>query len=285
MPLEQPDARLKAVEQQDGQQGAQGTAGCSQDVDQPQCTGRGGAGEGAVRLAGQAAATERRPDGCGDAVLDPRLQVRENRLLLEGQDDLELGSIPAPPHRQDQLPVEVHQLLAPPGGGNSELQVEAVSTAGQGDVRRSEHSVGQWVEPGRQAPGRGVVMVVVHGSDPGPLVLQGVLEVQAQVAGLTSFQLLAGGHWPPPPAPVGLHGEAAARRSANTRLEVKRVLHVEGSDGHVGGRWEGHAGRQVQRQEKRPAAHLLSLEATGAAAATVTDTSWEEEEPEMFREL
>lgn len=47
----------------------------------------------------------------------------------------------------------------------------------------------------------------------------------------------------PSAVPVGLHGEAAASRSANTRLEVKHVLHVEGSDGHVGGRWEGHAGR------------------------------------------
>lgn len=33
--LEQPDARLRAIKQEDGQQGAQGTAGCSQDVDQP----------------------------------------------------------------------------------------------------------------------------------------------------------------------------------------------------------------------------------------------------------
>lgn len=62
-------------------------------------------------------------------------------------------------------------------------------------------TLSQWVEPGCQAPGGGKVVVGVQCSDSGPLVLQGVLKIQAQVTGLTGCQLLAGGYRPPPLAP------------------------------------------------------------------------------------
>lgn len=59
----------------------------------------------------------------------------------------------------------------------------------------------------------------------------------------TKTQELIGRVLPIPPWVEGFHGELAAGRSQRARQEAERVLHVEGSDGEVGGCGKGHASR------------------------------------------